>query len=148
MFLVKSDLFEFNKLTIDKFKLLLADLYTNQPALQPYRAIILKESEVDNANMMKVRDLCCAHAEQLVKTRIETTVPQLPLEVNAVRQQNLRNQKKKRGPIRECYRCRTTVFQVFYLTVIYYFIAIRIGWEGFLLGCRFHSWLKWRVIVV
>jgi len=50
---LEGDLFEFDKLDLDKFKLLLAALRRSDPYYHPYRAIILKESETSSVEQIR-----------------------------------------------------------------------------------------------
>ncbi|KAH1006896.1 hypothetical protein HUJ05_007587 [Dendroctonus ponderosae] len=71
-----GDLFEFDKLDLDKFKLLLAAPRMSDPYYHPYCAIILKESGNQTVNLTRIREMCRAHSVRVTNTTVGSGLEQ------------------------------------------------------------------------
>ncbi|XP_066248166.1 uncharacterized protein [Euwallacea similis] len=101
---VEGDLFEFDKLNLDKFKLLLVALRMSDPYFHPYRAIILKESET--SNLATVRELCRAHYEKVTNIQVGTTTADTQINtVHKNKRHKVKSHKFKSGSNSACKSC-------------------------------------------
>lgn len=112
---LEGDLFEFENLNLVKFKLLLAAIRMSDPMYQPYRAIVLKDS--DHCKFGEIREKCREYADRVINTNVGTFSAN-SLDINAVHHKTTVSQKQtgrtkqfKASSNKQCQGCGATSHQ-------------------------------------